>query len=178
MQLGLGKNEVKIVPYNKEWKKGFLKIKEEIQLATGLDYECIEHIGSTAIVNIAAKPVIDILVGVSNLDKIKPDLFKEFEKIGFYRLRVGREQEIVLAKFTDGTFKVKTHFIHLVKYKGDKWSQLVTFRDILNKNKGLREEYELIKLNFTSKSNEGINEYTNLKEEFVLNVINKLDADE
>lgn len=170
MNLGLKRNEVKLVPHNQKWSKEFMKVQIDIQTALDLDFERIEHIGSTAIKEIAAKPILDILVGVDNLEEIEETLFHKFKKIGFYRLKVERENEIVLAKFKDDSFNEKTHFIHLVQFEGEKWRDLIFFRDCLNSSESLRKEYEQIKISFVAKQNTGINEYTDAKENFVKRV--------
>ena len=70
MELGLAKNEVKLSPYTAEWEKEFNRVKLEIIEVTGLEEERIQHIGSTAIKNMPAKPIIDILVGIDDITKV------------------------------------------------------------------------------------------------------------
>ncbi|MGE7022609.1 GrpB family protein [Solibacillus cecembensis] len=121
MKLGLQNDEVLLVPHDEAWKVEFKRIQEELLSCAKLTNIQIEHIGSTSIEGIRAKPIIDILVGVENLDTLEKPFFKELEKAGFYRLSVVRPNEIVCAKFVDDRFQVKTHFIHIVQYKGLKW---------------------------------------------------------
>lgn len=173
MELGLERNKVKLVPYDKNWKNEFEKVKEIIHNSTGIENDKIEHIGSTAIKNIMAKPLIDILVGVENISCIKPDLIKQLKQIGFYKLKVERKNEIVFAKFTDDTFNIKTHFIHLVDYDGEIWRNLIFFRDYLNYDESSREDYENIKKKFVEIQSVGIEEYTDSKEEFVKYIFSK-----
>lgn len=173
MELGLERNKVKLVPYDKNWKNEFEKVKEIIHNSTGIENDKIEHIGSTAIKNIMAKPLIDILVGVENISCIKPDLIKQLKQIGFYKLKVERKNEIVFAKFTDDTFNIKTHFIHLVDYDGEIWKNLIFFRDYLNYDESSREDYENIKKKFVEIQSVGIEEYTDSKEEFVKYIFSK-----
>ena len=144
-----------------------------IHNSTGIENDKIEHIGSTAIKNIMAKPLIDILVGVENISCIKPDLIKKLKQIGFYKLKVERKNEIVFAKFTDDTFNIKTHFIHLVNYDGEIWKNLIFFRDYLNYDESSREAYENIKKKFVEIQSVGIEEYTDSKEEFVKYIFSK-----
>ena len=56
-----------------------------------------------------------------------------------------RPGEIVLAKFTDETYEVKTHFIHMVDFEKELWRNQLFFRDYLNSNEKAREEYMNIK---------------------------------
>lgn len=74
MKLGLGRNEVRIVDYNSSWKAEFEKVKKDLLESTGLEGKRIEHIGSTAIKDMQAKPMIDLLVGVDNLEAVDKPL--------------------------------------------------------------------------------------------------------
>ncbi|WP_316569499.1 GrpB family protein [Neobacillus sp. YIM B06451] len=167
MKLGLKSNEVRVVPYDPEWKKEFTKVKKNLMQHTNLQDNQIEHIGSTAITGIHSKPIIDILVGIGDYSSVSDSLAKGLQKAGFYRLRVERPNEIVFAKFTDNSYEVKTHFIHLVDFGGELWNHLIFFRDYLNSNEEAKREYEELKLEYTRQTSQGINEYTDHKEAFV-----------
>ena len=173
MNLGLKNNEVRLVEYSPKWRGEFERSKNLILNHTHIPENRIEHIGSTSIIGMSAKPIIDIVVGVDDLKKVDKTLFKELEKAGFFRLKVNRPNEIVLAKFLDESYKVKTHFIHLVEYKKDLWHNLIFFRDYLNNNKEDREKYLDIKKKYVSKSSTGIIDYTNYKENFVKEIYKK-----
>lgn len=173
MNLGLKNNEVRLVEYSPKWKDEFERSKNLILDHTHIPENRIEHIGSTSIIGMLAKPIIDIVIGVDDLKKVDKTLFKELEKAGFFRLKVNRPNEIVLAKFLDESYKVKTHFIHLVEYKKDLWHNLIFFRDYLNSNKEDREKYLDIKKKYVSKSSTGIIDYTNYKENFVKEIYKK-----
>lgn len=173
MNLGLKNNEVRLVEYSPKWRDEFERSKNLILDHTHIPENRIEHIGSTSIIGMSAKPIIDIVIGVDDLKKVDKTLFKELEKAGFFRLKVNRPNEIVLAKFLDESYKVKTHFIHLVEYKKDLWHNLIFFRDYLNNNKEDREKYLDIKKKYVSKSSTGIIDYTNYKENFVKEIYKK-----
>lgn len=174
MKLGLKNNEVVIVPYDKEWKGEFNKTKTQIMQYTNLKPEQIEHIGSTSIEGIRAKPIIDILIGVENLTTLDKPFFKNLQQAGFYKLKVERPNEIVCAKFTDETFEIKTHFIHIVELEKEKWNQMLFFRDYLNANQDMKEQYENLKESFFNTGLKGINSYTDYKEKFVQTIFEQL----
>ncbi|MEG0384579.1 MAG: GrpB family protein [Solibacillus sp.] len=174
MKLGLQNDEVLVVPYDDAWKVEFMRTQEELLSFTKLTSNQIEHIGSTSIEGIQAKPIIDILVGVKSLEVLEKPFFKELEKAGFYRLRVVRPNEIVCAKFLDDTFQVKTHYIHIVQYEGEKWQQLLFFRDFLRSNEEAKKQYEQLKESFFQTNLNGINSYTNYKEQYVQSIIEKI----
>lgn len=170
MNLGLKNDEVKVVPYSGEWKDEFLKVKKEIHQHTNISENRIEHIGSTAIKNMMAKPILDILVAVDDLSMIEDSIIKGLKNIGFLRLRVDRPNEIVFAKFTDSTYEEKTHYIHLVEFEKELWKNLIFFRDYLNDNENVREQYKHIKLEYLEQNSTGISAYTDHKEAFVKSI--------
>ena len=64
-----------IEKYNPDWKKQFEELKQELEKLTASVYTNIQHIGSTSVEGLSAKPVIDIMIGVNSeqdLDKIPP----------------------------------------------------------------------------------------------------------
>ncbi|HLR65145.1 MAG TPA: GrpB family protein [Pseudogracilibacillus sp.] len=178
MELGLRNDEVKLTEHNPDWAKLFALEKAKIMEMTGLAAERIGHIGSTAIPGILAKPLIDIVVGVDDLSEVDDSMYEQLQEIGFYRLKVERPGEIILAKFTDGTFQVKTHFIHLTTYEGTIWENFILFRNYLIRNESARQAYESIKRDFVDGSNSGITAYTNEKEDFVKNTLEKARAEQ
>ena len=115
----------------------------------------------------SAKPIIDIVLGVDDINQVDKTLFKHLKDIGFLRLRVKRPNEIVLAKFTDETYEEKTHFIHMVNYGGDLWKNSLFFRDYLNSYEAARAEYSCLKETFIKNEQGGIQAYTDYKEQFV-----------
>lgn len=171
MRLGLKRDEVKLVPHDEAWTMEFLSVQKQVQDALGIDGEAVQHIGSTAIKEIKAKPIIDILLGVENISQVEAETFQVLQAIGFYRLKVEREQEIVLARFTDNTFLEKTHYIHMTDINGEKWRKLLYFRDALNADASLRQEYERLKRALAEKKGMEIIKYTNEKESFVKKVL-------
>lgn len=171
MELGLKRNEVRLVNHDDGWKEEFRQVKADIVKSTILGPQQIEHVGSTAINEIMAKPVIDIVAGIESLEGDLTELIKNLKDCGFYRLRVERPNEIVFARFTDETFESKTHFIHLTEYKGTLWDDLIYFRDYLNAHPAARKKYEKIKTIFVQDNSEGIAEYTDSKEAFVKQIL-------
>lgn len=171
MILGLRQGDIKLVEHQADWKDEFTKIQGEIMEATGIQVERIEHVGSTSIPHMKAKPMVDFALGVNDFEAVPKVLFKQLQEIGFLRLRVVLENEIVLAKFTDDTYQVKTHIIHLTDYQGEKWNELLTFRNALRSSATLREEYEQVKLDFIENETGTMDDYTHYKEAFIMGVL-------
>lgn len=175
MNLGLKRNEVRLVPYTNEWNNEFVRVKNEIQKHSNIKENHIQHIGSTAIKESLAKPIIDIIIGVDNLEELDSMFIEVLKSIGFLRLKVERPNEIIFAKFTDNTYEKKTHYIHLVEYEKEIWKSFIFFRDYLNDNKKARTDYMNIKLEYLKTSSIGINEYTDYKESFVKDILKNMD---
>lgn len=174
MNLGLKKNEIRLVPYTHEWNNEFMRVKDEIQKYSNIKENQIQHIGSTAIKDSLSKPIIDIMIGLDNLEKLDSMFIEILKSIGFLRLKVERPSEIIFAKFTDNTYEKKTHYIHLVEYEKEIWRKLTFFRDYLNDNKKARIDYMNIKLEYLKTDSIGINEYTDYKESFVKDILKNM----
>lgn len=169
MELGMKSNEVKLSKYDPDWKVEFERIKKELVQTTSLEAYQIEHIGSTSIIGMEAKPIIDILIGVDDLESRCEEYKSAFKKLNIYRLRVKREGEIVLAIDQDG---LRTHYIHMVELHSNKWNDLLTFRNFLNENEEYKEEYRNLKSSIIENDSAvDIKKYTNLKEPFVNKII-------
>lgn len=158
---------MRLVPYDNEWKNEFLRMKREIINHTNINDASIQHIGSTSIVGIMAKPILDMVVGVDDINDVDKKIISGLKKAGFLRLVVERPSEIVFAKFVDDTYQVKTHYIHLVDYDKELWNNLIFFRDYLNSNESERNDYQNLKVDYVQNNTSGISEYTDHKEEFV-----------
>ena len=91
----------------------------------------IQHIGSTAIPSIHAKPIIDLVVGVRNLGDISPyvELLKQHD-IVFRGEDVAGQLLFVMGDFEKDT---RTHHIHVVRWNGAEWNNYINFRDYLNR---------------------------------------------
>lgn len=136
-----------IVPYDVKWKTEFREIGMEIRQAHGQTAIRIDHIGSTSIEGLDAKPIVDIQVSVARLEAI--ELYKpHFERIGFRH----RVDNIDLTKRyfreTPGNKRVHIH----VRESGS-WSEqfALLFRDYLRVHpadckKYAEEKYRLMEL--------------------------------
>jgi len=92
----------------------------------------IEHVGSTSVNNMTAKPIIDIAIGLENLtEKAIQTIIPKFKKIGFiYQSNEVEEGSYLFIKFkTEG---VVTHHIHIVGKNDPQWKNYIQFRDALS----------------------------------------------
>ncbi|MDB5194206.1 MAG: yqkA1 [Parcubacteria group bacterium] len=164
--IGLKRNSVSLVKHNPAWKIEFQKDKIRLQKALGNAAKSIEHIGSTAVPGLHAKPIIDILVGAEHITKRYKSYIKILERAGYIHRPLSSKKgiHIVLVRGNDTT---RTHHIHVVKYKGAVWKRLTLFRDYLIAHSGKAKEYEALKGNLARKFPNERRMYTKAKGEFI-----------
>ena len=145
--LGLKRNVVELVDYNPEWKILANETMARLQSVFGTVAKDIQHIGSTAIVNIKAKPIIDIAVAINNFSEAEA-LYNELESNGFsYRNWFLHNEHIIFTLGEDipPDDRITTHFIHIVKRDSSDWHNYIIFRDYLNAHYSVAKEYEALK---------------------------------
>lgn len=128
--IGLKSGTVKLVQHQEEWHENaenVISVLKQLLGDTALD---IQHVGSTAICSIHAKPIIDIAVAVHDIKDILPyiEVLKQ-HNIFFHEGAVAGEVFFVME---DGD--IRTHHIHIVNRNGTGWSNYISFRDYLNAN--------------------------------------------
>ena len=166
--------DVAIVPYNPAWPRMFEAEKRHL-LAT-LPPELIkriEHFGSTAIPNLAAKPIVDILVEVTSLEETKRRIAPVLESQGydyFWRPTHGDDGPPFYAWFIKrDSAGIRTHHIHMVESDFEHWHRLL-FRDYLIEHPEAAKEYEALKLDLARDYPNDRIAYTNGKTEFIVRV--------
>lgn len=169
-QLGLNKNEVALVPYQDSWKKSFLQEKALLEQALGVLALRIEHVGSTSVEGLSAKPIIDIAVGVADeaaLYQAMPLL----TKAGFDVLDSIQTEGEVLAR--KGPPECRTCYIHLEVLNGTRWQNQILFRDYLQAHPEAVTSYEQLKQKLALTFANERKKYTAAKTDFILDIIEK-----
>jgi GrpB-like predicted nucleotidyltransferase (UPF0157 family) len=163
-------DEVVVVPYDPAWEAAFQAEKTRVASTLGALALGIEHIGSTSVPGLSAKPVIDLLVGTrtfEDADECLPRLLAD-----------GWEFPVdVNDKIKDRRFLrrvqggVRTHHLHIVVFEGELWDGYVRFRDALRKRPDLAQEYEFLKRDLALKFRDQRERYTASKSGFVAKVL-------
>jgi GrpB-like predicted nucleotidyltransferase (UPF0157 family) len=162
-----------IQDYSDKWIE-YYQSESELIISCFLPSEIvrIDHIGSTAIPGLKAKPTIDILFQVTeqiDIDKIKK-VFKSLD----YHINEHPDNpppHLTFVKgYTKQGFKGQAYHVH-IRFKGD-WDE-IRFRDYLIKHNEIAKEYEAVKLKLAVKYKNDREAYTNSKTEFIMK-INKL----
>lgn len=164
------REEIEIVPYDPEWpflfgkESEFLRSKLPASLITR-----IEHFGSTAVPCLAAKPIIDILVGVTSLDETRKGIVPLLESEGydyFWRADVHPPYAWFIKRNSEGK---RTHHIHMVEADSKLWERLY-FRDYLREFPDEAKRYEELKKALSEKHPNDRIGYTKAKTEFIVSM--------
>lgn len=163
--IGLKRGTVKLLPHNPRWSNAFEKEKKILlKTLNGLVVD-IQHIGSTSVPGIPAKPIIDVSIGIKSM-KNSRDFIKIFKNLSYeYRPDFGGPNIQLL--FVKGPEEKRTHYIHLMRYNGSLWKSDLSFRDYLRTNKKRAEEYTKLKKELTGKFTNDRATYTARKADFI-----------
>ncbi len=179
MTLGLKRGTVALVPHEAAWEEEAARIIEKLKGILGDAAVDIQHVGSTAIPAICAKPIVDIAVAVRCFDDINA-MQAELEARGFYRRSWNDEDQELFAcgSYYNGTGDKQTHFIHVVLADGAEWRNYLNFRDYLNAFPAEAKAYEALKLSLAAVNPEdaGREKYTSGKHDFVREMLRKAEA--
>jgi len=167
------REEVAIAPYDASWPELFRQEEEHLLtcVPSGLILR-IEHFGSTAVPGLAAKPILDILVEVSDLGATKERIAPVLESQGydyFWRPTHGDDGPPFYAWFIkrDPGTGARTHHIHMVEGSfADHWDRLL-FRDYLREHGEVAKEYEALKRRLAIASLHDRIGYTRGKTDFI-----------
>ena len=168
--IGLDRKTVKLFSYSPKWTKNFEKEKKILRDILGDKVIDIQHIGSTAIPELLAKPIIDILIAVSDLKRVK-GLIRALKKIDYeYEEDEGGPDRLFFAKGDEAKI---THHLHFVRINSRAWKDNLLFRDYLRKHKEIVGKYADLKRELIKKFPKDRESYLSGKVEFIEAVIKK-----
>jgi GrpB-like predicted nucleotidyltransferase (UPF0157 family) len=161
---------VYIEPYNVSWVVRFDVEREQLRsVLNEWLVGPIEHVGSTSVPGLAAKPVIDIMAGVGSLSASKlaiPALVPYGYCYFPYRADV-------MHWFCKPSADVRTHHLHLVPMESPLWRERLAFRDALRSDRQLAVDYELLKLQLAEEHRDDREAYTEGKTAFITSVLRR-----
>jgi GrpB-like predicted nucleotidyltransferase (UPF0157 family) len=159
-----------IVDYNSDWTKNFEQEKRELMKILNGKIISIEHIGSTSVNGLGAKPILDIAVGVNNLDDV--DKFIEpLKKIG-YEFRQHKEFP-ERRFFRKCKLRARTHHLHFYEFESEHWNNQLLFRNYLRTHPDELKSYNQLKKELAENYRFDRVSYTDAKGPFIQNVLIK-----
>lgn len=175
--LGLKRGTVQLCEHEQAWEieaqNAILQLKEIL----GAVIKDIQHVGSTSIPSIKAKPIIDIAIAVDDFEDVLL-LEEDLKKQGFYyRPKVDLGEQLLFASgsYYDSTGDLQTHFIHIVKTGSMDWRNYINFRDYLNSTPAVAKAYEDLKVLLAKQASvdSGREKYLRGKHDFIVYTLRK-----
>lgn len=162
--------KVEVVPHDPQWRVSFLEESKQIALAMGENVVTIHHIGSTAIPNIYAKPIVDFLIEVKDLAKVD-DRNPAMTAIGYEAMG---EFGIAGRRFFRKNMAGKrTHHLHAFEAESPEVKRHLAFRDYTIAHPEVAQKYSELKRELAKKYPEDIESYMNGKNGFIKQVEKK-----
>jgi GrpB-like predicted nucleotidyltransferase (UPF0157 family) len=159
---------VRIVPYDPSWPARFETEKALLEQAIGERVTGgIHHVGSTAVPGLAAKPVIDILVGVKDLPSSR-DCFGKLANVSYQYAPYRANEMHWFCKPDPGS---RTHHLHLVPTGSRRYRAEIAFRDTLRARRDLADRYEKLKQTLAAEHRNDREGYTRAKQGFIAEVL-------
>ena len=161
-----------VEPYNPKWAEEFEKIKSEILPVISDNIISIEHVGSTSVIGLWAKAIIDIDIIIN--DGMLPIIIDKLATIGYEHegdLEItGRE---AFAYNDEEKANLMKHHLYVCHKDNAELRQHIVFRDYLRKNPEYCEKYSKIKIEMAKKYPHDIDSYIKSKEPVVMEIYKK-----
>ena len=160
--------EVIVLPHDPAWVEMFQTESRRVRTALGENALAVHHIGSTAIPSIVAKPVIDMLVAVTDIEAVdtRSDAmvaigYEAMGELGIPGRRYFRK---------DNTAGKRTHHVHVFAQGTDQIDRHLAFRDFMNAHSAWAARYGELKQTLVSKHPDSIEAYMAGKDDFIKHV--------
>lgn len=157
------KRKIEVVEYNEVWQALFLKEQRLLSQLLGSQAIAIEHIGSTSVPGLWAKPIIDILVEVKSFHYVDA-LEDDFAKLGF---KAKGENGIEGRRYFQKGGMQRTHHLHVFELGHTDAFNHRIFRDYLNAHPDIALEYSGVKRQAALKCGQDMQVYMALKDDFI-----------
>lgn len=162
--LGLSRGEVVVVPYSPDWPVLFQKEAESLRTALGDQAVAVEHIGSTAVPGLAAKPILDVMVAAPSMGTARA-LVDAVERLDYTHRANGDAADRVY--FAKGRPARRTHHLSLTAVGSEFWRAHLAFRDLLREDPDVARAYEDLKRTLAAAHPDDRGAYTDGKAAFV-----------
>lgn len=177
-------------PHNPQWKMQFSAIEDELKSVLKTVEAQIDHIGSTSVEGLSAKPIIDILIGLENeadLDKIPALLqgknYVYYEKYNedmpyrrFFVALTGAPEQLGVPAYIGQQdeisermhdYSLRIAHIHAIPKQSEHWLRHIAFRDYLRTHPQVKNEYQVLKEQLVQQEWEDGNDYNAGKDAFL-----------
>ena len=172
MSLGLERGTVRLVPYDAHWPELFRAEAARIHAAVGPDLPLsLEHMGSTAVPGLAAKPILDVLGGYPAGASVAPYV-DALVGAGY----VHRGEQGIPGREFFRRGDPRAYHLHLAVKEGSFWRDHLAFRDTLRRHPAARDAYAALKQSLVEQYPRNREAYITGKTAFVLRVVSEARA--
>lgn len=168
---GVERYKVRILPHNLEWEDEFLIAEKEISKCWCENLIDIQHVGSTAVASICAKPILDIAV---KLKSIRDMDIRALMELGYDYCGVQKGNENYHLFVLRGRNQVSLRHIHCYDKEDKEFDLLTGFRDYLNAHSEEAAQYEKLKRSLAEQYPDDRAAYTAGKEKFIRSIYEKM----
>lgn len=167
--------KIKIVQYSHEWPVMYEEIKKLFFNSFGEKIAKIEHIGSTSVPGLGAKPIIDVMLGVHKLNDAE-EIIPNMEHLGYEY--VFKFEDIMPERryFVKSQNEISIHHIHTVEITSEFWKRHLLFRDFLRLHDNVRDKYYKLKKKLAGIDWEDKMGYTDAKTDFIKKIEKEAEA--
>ena len=170
----MANDEIILEQYNQEWPA---KAEEEIDLIKARCsfswLKTIQHFGSTAIKNIMAKPVLDILIGVEDIEQAR-ELIPVLESMNYLFWQDNpKKDRLFFVKNMPPYGEKRTHHVHIFENSHYEYFARPLFCDYLNEHQDVAAQYENLKISLAAEYSKNRESYTEAKTEFIRKIMQK-----
>jgi len=151
-----------------EWQQDFIQEQKRIQVALRIDSSAIQHIGSTAISGICAKPIIDIMIGVVPFPPLQ-SLLGQMIKLGYEALGEAGVPNRLYFRYRDS----QLFNVHIVEHSGTHWRSNLAFRDYLRSHPEEAKRYEAAKIEAVCSGARSLLEYSAAKSAIIQELVER-----
>ncbi len=168
---------VEIVDYDPQWPVVYGEEKGRILDVIGRRIVAIEHVGSTAIPGLAAKPIIDIMVAVRRLADAE-ECIEPLQSIGYEYVPEFEAELPERRFFRKGPPEARTHHIHMIELTSEFWERHLLFRDYLRSHPDVAQQYYKLKKELADRYGSDREAYADAKTPFIESVLAMAHVDE
>jgi GrpB-like predicted nucleotidyltransferase (UPF0157 family) len=164
----MNEQPVEIVDYDPAWPEAWVRERHLLESLIG-DFIVggCEHIGSTAVPGLPAKPVVDVMVGVASLEASRPAI-DVLSRSGYL---YSPYRPDVMHWFCKPSLALRTHHVHLVPFGCELWQDRLLFRDHLRMHGSIAGEYARLKRELAARHRNDREAYTDGKTAFVQRIL-------
>lgn len=172
-RLGLENDTVRLVTSQPDWAKAFLREQARLYETLGRAVLDVQHIGSTAVPGLSAKPILDIGVAVRDFDEAFATV-RPLAALGYrYRGEYGISRRHYFVKGSSVRGSPRTHHLYMLEERSLEWRKHLRFRNYLRAHPEEAAAYEALKLKLAAQFPKDREAYTGGKHDFIRATLNR-----